>query len=181
MPHEKTTSARCDRVGNAATTATSSYGWEVEAACDAFVRGPGSGLTFDRLGLSVGLSGEALRLMLDTDDRHQLGASRLPRLLRALGTPEPFNAVMRLDGHQIGGLVHQLLPVPTRGSSGDVLADTAAGARELTTILETLVGLMDGGIDAVEAAIVLRLFRPHLERLHGVIGQLEAIARRGAP
>lgn len=78
---------------------------------------------------------------------------------------------------ETGGVTHQLVPCP-RASSGDLLADTAAAARECTTALEVLIELMEGGVDPIEAVTLLRLYRPLSERLLGVVAQLEAIARR---
>lgn len=150
---------------------------DVETACDAYIRDT-PGLSFDRVGLALGLDGETLRLMLDPGDRRQLGASRLLRLLRAFGTPEPLNAVARLPGNEIGGLTHQLVPVVVRPCSGDLLGETAAGARECTTALEALISCLADGVDPIEAATLLRLYRPLSERLLGVVAQLEAIARR---
>lgn len=173
MPHSRT-GARAPLAGNRAATPTK----DVEAALDAHIRD--AGLSFDRLGLHIGVDGETLRLMLDPDDRRVLGASRLLPLLRALGTPEPFNAAARLPGHQIAGDQHQLLPIAARASTGDVLVDVASGARECGALVEMVAVAAADGIDPLEAAVVLRSLRPHLERLHGVCAQLEAIARRSA-
>jgi len=165
------------RVGE--TASTPAYGKEFESCLDAYIRDE-AGLSFDAVGAGCGLNGETLRLMLDPGDRHQLGASRTARVLRRLGTAEPFNRYMRIDGNQIGGVVHQLVPVVLRPCTGNVLVDLGGGARELGAIVEEVAGAVagDGKIDAIEAAAALRLVRPHVERLMGVVAQLEAIARR---
>lgn len=173
MPYGRTRTLAA-QVGNRAQTPTK----PLEAALDAHIRD--GGLGWDRLGLAVGCDGETLRLACDPGDRHVLAASRLVPLLRALGTPEPLNAYLRLPECRIGGELHQLVPVVAHASSGDVLLDAASGSRELGAGVEAIaLSLADGRLDPVEAAAVLHLVRPCSERLLGLCAQLEAIARRG--
>lgn len=167
------TRASASLVGKTASLPT--YDKDLESAFEACRHS--MRLSYDSLGNAIGLNGETVRQMFEPTDRHHLGASRIARILRAFGTAEPFNAYMRLPGHEIGGIPHQLVPCP-RASSGDLLADTAAAARECTTALEVLIELMEGGVDPLEAVTLLRLYRPMSERLLGAVAQLEAIARR---
>lgn len=154
---------------------------DVEAAIDGYMRSESCGVSFDSAALTLGVTGESLRLQLEPGDRHVLPASRVIPLLRRLGTVEPFNAYLRLDGCKIGGLTHQLVPVVVRPCSGDVLADTAEGTREIAVALQAVIARMDGGIDPVEARELAPLYRALTERLAGLTAHVEALARREAP
>lgn len=177
--HEARTRASATGVGKLQASPTN-YSKDFEAAVDAHIRAPKSGLTFDSVGLRIGIDGETLRRMLDPGDRLQLGSSRVMPLLRALGTSEPFNAYARLDGHQVGGVMQQLLPTAVRASTRDLQRDIGGAARELGEIVEAVADALsdDGRINALEATGLLSLLGPHVERLHGVIAQLETLERR---
>ena len=123
MPHTRTPS-RPGMVAVGGPTAPK----DVEAAFDGHMRD--AGVSFDAAGLALNLTGEALRTMLDPGDRHVLAASRVVPLMRRLGTVEPYNAYLRLPECRVAGVMHQLLPVVARPSSGDVMKmRSATGCR----------------------------------------------------
>ena len=174
MPHTRTPS-RPGMVAVGGPTAPK----DVEAAFDGHMRD--AGVSFDAAGLALNLTGEALRTMLDPGDRHVLAASRVVPLMRRLGTVEPYNAYLRLPECRVAGVMHQLLPVVARPSSGDVMLDAATGIRELGGVVENAaIAMTDGRIDPIEAAALAKVARPFLERMTGLVAHLEAIARRDA-
>lgn len=167
MPHTRTPS-RPGMVAVGGPTAPK----DVEAAFDGHMRD--AGVSFDAAGLALNLTGEALRTMLDPGDRHVLAASRVVPLM-------PYNAYLRLPECRIAGVMHQLLPVVARPSSGDVMLDAATGIRELGGVVENAaIAMADGRIDPIEAAALAKVARPFLERMTGLVAHIEALARRDA-